>query len=657
MAETSARRLARGPVAVWLVAGAVGWAGCSQSRTEEAPHQPAARTFPLTFTKDVAPIIFANCSSCHRPGQGAPFSLLSYDDVKVRARLIAIVTESRVMPPWQPEPGYGTFSNERRLSDDQLDVIRQWVDAGAIEGDPADLAVAPPTTKPGGWQLGRPDLVVEMPEAYTLRGDGPDIFRNFVIPVALPSTRYVRAVEFRSRTDRSVVHHAVIGLDATRTARRLDAQDPKPGFDDTLSGGVQGPDGHFLSWTPGKAPFMEPADMAWRLDRGTDLVVQLHMLPSGRQETIRPSLGLFFADAPPTREPVLVKLGSKAIDIPAGEAAYTVTDEYRLPADVDVLSVYPHAHYLAKDIKGVATLPDGTTKWLVWIKDWNFNWQDEYSYAKPVFLPKGTTLAMRYVYDNSAANPRNPHRPPTQVTYGPRSTDEMGDLWLQVLPSRRADARVLADDYVERELRANVVGAERMVRSKPRDLEALNWVATSYLRVGRIPEAVDYLEEAVRVSPGSAEAHHNLGSALQARGRPADALGHFREAARLSPGDDRVQLSLANALNAAGAGVEAMRYYRAALAANPDSYEAHNNLGIALGSQGQLEEAVRHFQQALKIRPDYADAHNNLGIAFGSRGQLDEAIGHFRRALELRPDDPSARQNLDALLRLHGSRR
>lgn len=655
MAEISVCRGTRGPVAVLLVAGVIGWAGCNRSRTEDVPSQPATRTFPLTFTKDVAPIVFANCSSCHRPGQGAPFSLLSYEDVKVRARLIATVTESRVMPPWQPEPGYGTFSNERRLSDDQIGVIQQWVSEGTIEGDPADLAVAPPATRP--WQLGQPDLVVEMPQAYTLRGEGGDIFRNFVIPLALPATRYVRAVEFRPHTDRPVLHHAVIGLDATRTARRLDAQDPEPGFDDTLSGGVQGPDGHFLSWTPGKAPFMEPADMAWRLDRGTDLVVQLHMLPAGRQETIRPSLGLFFSSAPPTREPVLVKLGSKAIDIPAGEAAYTVTDEYQLPADVDVLSVYPHAHYLAKDIKGVATLPDGTTKWLVWIKDWNFNWQDEYSYARPLFLPKGTTVSMRYVYDNSATNPRNPHQPPAQVSYGPRSTDEMGDLWLQVLPRRSADARLLADNYLERELRANVVGAERMVRSKPRDLEALNWVATSYLRVGRIPEAVDYLEEAVRISPESAEAHHNLGSALQARGRPAEALGHFREAARLSPIDDRVQLSLANALNAAGAGIEAMRYYRAALAANPESYEAHNNLGIALGSQGQLEEAIRHFQQALTIRPDYADAHNNLGIAFGSRGQLDEAIGHFRRALELRPDDPSARQNLDALLRLHGARR
>lgn len=612
----------------------------------------------MTFTKDVAPIIFAHCAPCHRPGQGAPFPLLTYQDVKMRARPIVTMTAEHRMPPWQPVAGYGSFSNERRLRDDQIDVIQRWVAEGALEGNAADLAAAPPSTKPGGWQLGQPDLVVELPQAYTLRADGADTFRNFVIPLTLPSTRYVRGVELHPRTDRSVVHHAVIGIDPTRTSRVLDGQDGEPGYDDRVSSeGVQGPEGHFLSWTPGKLPFMEPADMAWRLDRGTDLVIQLHLLPSGREETIRPSLGLFFGDAPPTRKPVLIKLGSKAIDIPAGNATYTISDAYVLPADVDVLSVYPHAHYLAKDVKGLATLPDGTTKWLIWIKDWNFNWQDEYRYATPVFLPKGTAVTMRYVYDNSAANPRNPQQPPKQVRYGPRSSDEMGDLWLQVVPRKRVDARVLASDYIERELRANVIGAETMVRSKPHDLEALNWVATSYLRVGRFEEAMSYLEEALRLRPESAEVQYNLGSALQAQGRLAEAIGHFRVASHLSPKDDRVQLGLANALNASGSSVEAVHHYRETLALNPESAEAHNNLGMVLGSHGQIEEAIGYFQQALAIRPEYADAHNNLGIALGARGQVSEAVAHFRRALELRPDDPSARQNLDALLQLHGVRR
>jgi Flp pilus assembly protein TadD len=562
------------------------------------------------------------------------------------------------MPPWQPESGYGSFLNERRLRDDQIEVIRRWVEEGAIEGNPSDLAGAPAPVKPDAWQLGKPDLIVEMPRAYTLPAAGADTFRNFVIPIMLPSTRYVRGVEFHPRTDRSVVHHAVIGIDRTRTSRLLDGQDGEPGYDDMLArDGLQGPDGRFLSWTPGKAPFLEPADMAWRLDRGTDLVIQLHMLPSGRDETIRASVGLFFGDAPPAREPVLIKLGSKAIDIPAGDAAYTISDTYMLPADVDVLSVYPHAHFLAKDVKGLATLPDGTTTWLIWIKDWNFNWQDEYRYTTPVFLPKGTAVSMRYVYDNSAGNPRNPHQPPKPVTYGPRSSDEMGDLWLQVVPRARVDARVLASDHIERELRANLVGAEALVRTKPHDLEALNWAATSYLRVGRIEEARSYLERALRINPERAEVHYNLGSALQAQGRLAEAIDRFRVASRLNPRDDRVQLGLADALREAGSIVEAVRYYRQALALNPESAEAHNNLGMVLGSQGQIDEAIRHLEQALAIQPRYADAHNNLGIALGARGQVNEAIAHFRQALELRPDDPSARQNLDALLRFQGARR
>jgi tetratricopeptide (TPR) repeat protein len=629
--------------------------GCSRVGSEVDRTEAQSSTSAVSFTKDVAPIIFARCSPCHQPGQGAPFSLLTYEDVSVRARLIADKIAARQMPPWPPEPGYGSFANERRLSEREIEVIQRWVDEGVLEGDPAHLIARPPRRSADGWRLGQPDLVVEMPQPYTLRpGRHSDIFRNFVIPLALPSTRYVRAVEFRSGTTRPVIHHAVIGIDRTRASRRLDARDAEAGFDDMLSGGVQGPDGHFLSWTPGKAPFMAPDDMAWRLEPGTDLILQLHMLPAGREDTIKASLGFFFADAPPKRQPVLIKLGSKAIDIPAGEADYTVTDEYTLPADVDALSIYPHAHYLARDIQGVATLPDGTSQWLIWIKDWNFNWQDEYRYARPLFLPRGTTVRMRYSYDNSPANPRNPHRPPQHVRYGPHSSDEMGDLWLQVLPRRSADVELFAKDYVERELRANVTGAEARVRSTPGNVEALNWLSTSYMRVGRIREAVPYLNEAIRLNPDSAEVHHNLGSALQELGERSEALEHFRVASRLSPRDDRVVLSLANALNAGGAAVEAVQYYRQVLAVNPESAEAHNNLGIALGSQGQLDEAILHFRRAIEIAPGYADAYNNLGIGFSARGQREEAISSFRRALELRPNDENARQNLEALLQ--GSR-
>ena len=223
-----------------------------------------------------------------------------------------------------------------------------------------------------------------------------------------------------------------------------------------------------------------------------------------------------------------------------------------LPADVDVLSVYPHAHYLAKEMKGTATLPDGTVKPLIWIRSWDFRWQDQYRYVEPLFLPKGTTLAMHFTYDNSDGNPRNPHRPAQRVKWGPQSSDEMGALWLDVLPRRDEDVASLTRDYEERSLRADIAGAEMQVGTSPRDALAHNYLATKYLQAGRVPDAVAQLEEALRLKPDDAEAHSNMASALQFQGRLAEALQHAREAERLKPDDDRVHFNLGNVLNATG---------------------------------------------------------------------------------------------------------
>jgi Flp pilus assembly protein TadD len=442
----------------------------------------------------------------------------------------------------------------------------------------------------------------------------------------------------------------VVGLDRTRLARRLDEQDPDPGYGDRLTENVQSPAGHYVGWTPGKIPFAPPLDMAWSLERGTDLVVQMHMLPSDRPESIQAKIGLFFTDTPPPRRPVLVKLGSKTIDIPAGEPAYTITDTYTLPVDVNVLTIYPHAHYLARDMKAFATLPDGTTKWLIWIKAWDFNWQDQYRYSEPVFLPQGTTVTMQYVYDNSAANERNPHRPPRRVQYGPHSSDEMGDLLLQVEPRSPGAAALLARAQRERELRANIARGEQLVNASSGDAEARNWLAASYLAAGRLQDAEAHLREAIRLRPGYAEAHYNLGSAFQARGRLQDAIRELRVAAALRPNDERAHLRLANALNASGSADEARQHYERTLAIDPDSGEAHNNLGVALGSQNKLAEAARHLEQALAITPDSAEVHNNLGVIRKSQGRTEEASAHFRRALELRPDNAGAQENLTSLL-------
>lgn len=595
---------------VWIsrmtLASVIALGGC---QTSAPPDDPPQQRETITFN-EIAPIIFDQCAPCHRPGQVAPLSLLTYADVKRHADEIAQLTRDRVMPPWPPEVGYGEFRNARLLSDEQIDSIQRWVASGAIEGDPEAL---PPTPEwPDEWQLGEPDLVVDSPPGYTLRAEGPDVFRNFVIPLSLDSARYVRGVEFRPGNTR-LVHHTVIRLDRSGQSRRLDEADREPGYSGMVGDDARSPGGRFLGWTPGKAPRMEAPDMAWQLEPGTDLVINLHLMPTGRPEDVQFRIGFFFTDRPPERLSFLMNLGTRTIDIPAGQKAYRVTDSYVLPTDVEVLSVYPHAHYLAKEIKGTARLPDGSTQWLIWIKNWNFNWQDVYVYRQPIPLPRGTTVSMEYIYDNSSDNRRNPHDPPERVMYGPTSTDEMADLWFQVLPRDESGRAALERDHQQRQLTYAIADAiadvEKKIEANPRDAELRNFLGTRYLEIGRAREAIPHLEQALRLRPAYAEAHSNLGSALQAEGQLAEAINHFRQAVSIAPG----------------------------LAA------AHNNLGVALAMQGQADEAVQHFQRAVEISPGDGDARTNLGAALRLQGQIDEAMVHLRRAVAIDPQNDAAR--------------
>jgi hypothetical protein len=289
---------------------------------------PPFQSQTVTFNKDIAPIIRANCASCHRPGGGAPFSLLTYDDARRRAALIVQATESRYMPPWKPEPGFGAFAGERRLPDAQRVLIQQWVAAGVPEGDRKEMPDAPQPA--AEWQLGTPDLVIAMPEPYQLRADGSDVFRTFVIPVPLARGRYVRGLELRPGNG-STVHHATIKIDRTRASRQLDEEEGGPGYDGGGARSATFPDGHFLGWTPGDVPSMLPVGMGWHLEADSALVLELHMMPTGKEESVQPRVGLFFGDQAPSRRSFIVRLGSQSIDIAAGDRAYTVTDSFVLP--------------------------------------------------------------------------------------------------------------------------------------------------------------------------------------------------------------------------------------------------------------------------------------------------------------------------------------
>ena len=336
----------------------------TEGSREVSTQSASTRRGPVTFSRDVAPIVFQKCAGCHRPGQSAPFALLTYEEIKKHARQIAEVTQRRYMPPWLPEPGYGEFALDRRLGSDQIGILQQWVAEGAVEGNQADL---PPLPRfPEGWQLGVPDLVVSLPQVYTLSAEGKDVYRNFVFPISVPTLRYVKAVEFLPGNPK-VVHHAFINVDETRQSRRLAEKQNPPGFDGMeLPESAVMPGGQLLGWQPGKVPSLTVGGLSWVLKTNMDLVLQMHLHPSGRPETVQPAIGFYFTGQAPTNTPFRIKLACFDFEIPAGAADYVVEQSYVLPVDVSLLRVLPHAHYLGKDLQGYALLSSGEKRWLIW---------------------------------------------------------------------------------------------------------------------------------------------------------------------------------------------------------------------------------------------------------------------------------------------------
>jgi Flp pilus assembly protein TadD len=611
--------------------------------SRQAPPSPE-----LTFTKDIAPIFYANCVTCHRSGQPVPFALLTYADAAKHADAIADETTERHMPPWLPDEGEFPIVGVRKIRQDQIDAIRRWAKGRKLEGDPKDLPVPP--VFPQGWQLGKPDAVLAMPKPYALKAGSDDVYRNVVLHTSFPTDVFVRAVEFQ--TNGAPIHHAVIRVDRTPASRRRDGQDGQPGFDGMAWQGIQDPEGHFIGWAPGRGPIEAPAGMPWRLERGADLVVELHMIPQEAPAAIQPSVALFLTTTPPVAVPVTLKMGTKQIDISAGARDYVVTDSFQLPVPFDVMSVYPHAHYLGKDMLVTAKLPGGATKTLLHIPRWSFHWQQDYRYATPIALPQGTTLTMRYTYDNSDDNTDNPHHPPVRVSVGPRSVDEMANLGLQVMPKNRADALTLIAAFEQRDKQENIAVGEARVRETPGVAEHEAFLGGSYVEVGRFADAVPWLESALKKDPRLASAENYLGGALYGLGRAADAIPHFRQAASLSPRDERIQFNLGNALNATGQSAAAASAFEAALAINSDFSGAHGNLGALLFAHGRQAEALKHLRRAAELAPDSAVAESDLGGALAAAGQLKEAMIHVRRALELQPGYAPALENLAKLQRL-----
>ena len=385
----------------------------------------------------------------------------------------------------------------------------------------------------GSWV--QPDLVVSMPEAFEVPASGPDIFRNFVVPIAHDRRRYVRAWEFRPGNGRAV-HHATIGFDRTPASRELDARDAAPGYEGVVPFSVANPDGYFLGWSPGqRQPQRALPRMPWSLQASGDVMFSMHLRPTGRRERVAASLGLYFTDDAPEGAPVTLRLGRQDIDLPAGAAEHVISNQYRLPIDVELHSVYPHAHHLAREVEAWAVLPDGSRRPLLLISDWDFNWQDVYRYATPVSLPAGTTVHMQYTYDNSGHRAHG-DAPPRRVTYGPNSSDEMGDLWLQVVTRAPSARATLVADFERKLLPETIAGLEMMSRNKPSDVGIHDELGLLYQESRQFDRAVAHFSESLRLNPriGGQPQQSRIGFAEPRKARRGPPALHWTRS-RLNP--------------------------------------------------------------------------------------------------------------------------
>jgi hypothetical protein len=441
----------------------------------------AAEPPPPTWAQDIAPIIYHNCVECHRPGQVGPFSLLTYQTAAKKARDLSRAVKAHYMPPWLPDGPVGAFLGERRLTEAEIDLLGRWAAAGAPAGDLA-AAPAPPPGPTDGWVLGPPDLVVRMRQPFNIPAGPGDTYEVFPVPISLagvppevlaqariPESDLlgVAAIEIRPGNLHSF-HHCDIWVDLTGIARQREIAAGGNGF---TSFGTPGfpPAVSLGGRVPGMTPrFLPPGIAASVLPLKGDVVFQIHYRATGKPETDQSEVGIHFMREPVKRIMDSLLLRSFNLDIPAGEADFAVEDSLEVPADCVLMNVLPHMHLLGREVHARVIFPDGSSRPLIDISRWDFKWQDRYAYREPFVLPKGARITCRWVFDNSAANRRNPFSPPRNVTFGPDATDEMCALDLAIIPMNLDDVPLFAAAK-EKKLR------EKIAELTPEQRARNNW--------------------------------------------------------------------------------------------------------------------------------------------------------------------------------------
>ncbi len=388
--------------------------GCQIER-----YQPRKPRTDLTYNRDIAPLIRAHCQTCHRPGQVGPFELLTYENVRRHVAMIEEVVTDRRMPPWYAYTDtkqFGHFVNDRRMSYHDVNTLVDWIRSGAAEGDPQDAGPNPEW--PEGWQIGKPDLILEMQEEYDVPADGVINYKYFKVRPYLDEDRWVKAVEIQPG-NHSVVHHITVHFAPPRRKALFGK------FAVWTLYGKEGERAHVVgSYAPGAPPIEYPAGHAMKLPRGCDIYFEVHYTPIGIPQKDRSRIGIVFADEPPQHEIKEAWVIERGFDIPAGEPHYRVGNSYTFEKDSKIMSLRPHMHLRGKSWRFTLVEPDGKESLLMALPRWDYDWQDLYEFEKPIDVPAGTTIRCVAHWDNSIHNPNNPDAS-HNVQWGLNSEDEM----------------------------------------------------------------------------------------------------------------------------------------------------------------------------------------------------------------------------------------
>lgn len=583
------------------------------------------------YARHVAPVLEANCVVCHRPGAVAPFAFDTPEGARRRAQMIADVTTDGLMPPWQADPAKTHFAGERWLGAHERELLARWAATGAELGEP-ERGLSIQRTESTSWPLGEPDHEFTMLEPFELPATGPDIYRYFVIPNAIAKDMTLRAMDFRPGAA-SVVHHCDFFVDYAGKARAKDAEDDEVGFSVFGTGGfIDYQSGQMIGgWAPGMDPFQLPDGLAMYLERGADLVLEIHYHLDGERRVDQSTLAFWDVERTPEAYIDGLFFGTQEVLIEPADEDYHRRFSMHVPVDMQLVNIGPHMHLLGKSATVTATLPDGSVTTLLDVPHWDFRWQSVYRYREPITLPAGTRIDADYRFDNGALNPAQAFDEPQRISWGWGSDQEMCEIYFTIVHTSEEDMRALSrasnvawlrsadpksKDLLERsdEPKANAL---RLTEFSPWDPEGVR-IWAQWMEGARAEEAVDLLRERAQADGATSRDHGTLGIAL-------NWLAMFER-------DERRLMRLATA---------ASRSLQRAVELDPDNFDAQLMLAVSYAESGEpayerlalgmLEDLVSRLRNKKAVR-----RHEYVYVQLGDlleKTKPDRAAFIWRRGL------------------------